>query len=345
MTLEERKEKGKSQRMKKPIFSGVQPSGLLTLGNYVGALRHFVTLQEEYECFYGVMDLHAITVRQPPADLRKRCISTMAMLLACGIDPERSVLFMQSHVSAHAELAWILECYTYIGELSRMTQFKDKSKRHNDNINAGLFCYPTLMVADILLYQAAGVPVGEDQRQHLELTRDVADRFNKIYGEVFVVPDPIIAKHGARVMSLQNPELKMSKSDENENAYITLLDPPDAIVRKIKRAVTDSEGEIRFGEDKPGVSNLLSIYSAMTQTSIQEAVAHFEGQGYGQLKKETADATVAVLEPLQARYQQIVADKAYCNEVMAKGRERANQVAGKTLMKIKRKVGLAPWEC
>ncbi len=332
-----------NQTSKKPIFSGVQPSGALTLGNYVGALRHFVRLQEEYDCTYGVMDMHAITVRQNAADLRKRCISTMAMLVSCGIDPKRSTLFMQSHVSAHAELAWILDCYTYIGELSRMTQFKDKSKQHSDNVNAGLFTYPVLMVADILLYQSVGVPVGDDQRQHLELTRDVAARFNNAYGEVFVVPEPLIAKHGARIMSLQEPTSKMSKSDENENAYITLIDPPDTVVRKIKRAVTDSDGEIRYGEDKPGVSNLLSIYAAMTNGSVEEAVAHFAGKGYGDLKSETADAVVAVLEPIQERYHQIMADKQYCNEIMTEGRERAAVAANKTLLKVKRKVGLASW--
>lgn len=326
---------------RKMLFSGAQPSGVLTVGNYIGAFRQWVALQDEYNCVYSIVDLHALTVRQNAAELRKRCVSTMALMLACGVDPKKSVLFMQSQVSAHTELAWILECYTYIGELSRMTQFKDKSARHEDNINAGLFCYPVLMVADILLYQAAAVPVGEDQRQHLELTRDVAERFNNIYGDVFTVPEPYIPKHGARVMSLQNPAVKMSKSDENENAYITLLDPPDIIVRKIKRAVTDSDGEIRYGEDKPGVSNLLSLYAGSAGCSIDEAVQQFAGKGYGDLKVGVADAVVALLTPLQNEFARIMEDKAYLQQVMVDGRERAAVIADKTLRKVRRKVGLA----
>lgn len=328
---------------KKKLFSGVQPSGVLTLGNYVGAIRHFVRLQEDYECFFCVVDLHALTVRQNPTELRQRCLSTMAILYACGIDPKENVLFMQSHVPAHAELAWILDCYTYMGELNRMTQFKDKSQRHADNINAGLYTYPALMVADILLYQAAVVPVGEDQRQHLELTRDIVERFNNIYGDVFTMPEPSIPKHGARVMSLQDPSKKMSKSDDNENAYITLIDTPEEITRKIKRAVTDSDGEIRYGEDKPGVSNLLSIYAAMTGETIEQAVAHFDGAGYGKLKSDTADAVIECLAPIQQKYHETIEDKAFCDEIMASGRERASAVAEKTLLKVKRKVGLASW--
>ena len=326
---------------RKMLFSGAQPSGVLTLGNYIGALRQWVALQDEYQCVYSVVDLHALTVRQDPADLRKRCVSTMAMMLACGVDPEKSILFMQSQVSAHAELAWILECYTYMGELNRMTQFKDKSARHEDNINAGLYCYPVLMVADILLYQAAVVPVGEDQRQHLELTRDVAMRFNNIYGDVFTVPDPYIPKHGARVMSLQNPRTKMSKSDENENAYITLLDTPDVITRKIKRAVTDSDGEVRYGEDKPGVSNLLSLYASATDCSIEESVSAFASGGYGALKAGVADALISLLSPIQEEYTRVMADKAYLQKVMEDGRERAAAIALRTLRKVRRKVGLA----
>lgn len=326
------------------IFSGIQPSGVLTLGNYIGALQNWVALQKEYDCFYCVVDLHAITVRQNATELRRRCVSTMALLIACGVDPESSVLFQQSHVSAHPELAWVLECHTYLGELNRMTQFKDKSARHSDNINAGLFCYPVLQVADILLYQANAVPVGEDQRQHLELTRDVAIRFNNHYGETFVVPECLVPKVGARVMSLQEPEKKMSKSDDNENAYITLLDPPDVITRKVKRAVTDSDGEIRFSESKPGVSNLLSILSACSGEPITACEAAFAGKGYGALKSAVADAAIATLEPIQKRYHEILADKAYCNEVMQSGRDRAAKAARKTLAKVYRKVGLAPWE-
>ena len=249
---------------KKIIFSGIQPSGSLTLGNYIGALRSWVKLENEYECYYCVVDMHALTVRQNASELRRRCVETMALLIACGLDPDKSTIFMQSHVSAHAELSWILNCNTYMGELSRMTQFKEKSERHSENINAGLFTYPALMAADILLYQSNLVPVGADQKQHLELARDLAIRFNNAFGETFTVPDGYIPEVGARVMSLQEPEKKMSKSDDNENAYIALLDPPDTIVRKLKRAVTDSDGQIAYRDDKPGVSNLLSIYSACT---------------------------------------------------------------------------------
>lgn len=327
---------------KKTIFSGVQPSGMLTLGNYIGALKNWVELQEEYECFYCVVDLHAITVRQNPAELRKRTMETLAIFLASGIDPEKSTIFMQSHVSAHAELGWILDCYTYLGELNRMTQFKQKSERHKDNINAGLYTYPVLQVADILLYQSDLVPVGEDQRQHIELTRDIAERFNNAYSPTFTIPEVYVPKVGARIMSLQEPDKKMSKSDENENAFIALGDEPDVIVRKLKRAVTDSDGEIRIGDDKPGVTNLLSIYAACSNCSLQDSVEHFSGKGYGDLKSETADAVVATLEPLQARYKQILVDKAYCNEVMQKGAEKAAQVANKTLSKVQKKIGLAP---
>ena len=270
---------------KKTIFSGIQPSGILTLGNYLGAVKNWVALQDEYDCYYCVVDLHAITVRQDPATLRRRTLDTMAILIASGIDPKKNVLYMQSHVSAHAELAWLLNCFTYMGELSRMTQFKEKSAKAGDNINAGLFTYPVLMAADILLYQADLVPVGVDQKQHLELTRDIAIRFNNIYGGVFTVPEPYIPKAGAKIMSLQEPEKKMSKSDENENAFISLLDPPDAIARKLRRAVTDSDGEIRYAEEKPGVSNLLTIYSVLTGKTVAESEKDFAGQGYGVLKQ------------------------------------------------------------
>lgn len=327
---------------KKTIFSGIQPSGDLTLGNYLGAVKNWVTLQDEYNCYYCVVDLHAITVRQDPAALRKRTLDVMSILIAAGIDPHENVLYMQSHVSGHAELAWLLNCYTYMGELSRMTQFKEKSAKAGDNINAGLFTYPVLMAADILLYQADLVPVGVDQKQHLELTRDIAARFNNIYGDVFTIPEPYIPKAGAKIMSLQEPEKKMSKSDENENGFIALLDPPDVIARKLKRAVTDSDGDIRFAEDKPGVSNLLTIYSAVTGKTITESEKDFSGKGYGDLKQGVTDAVIAELEPLQKRYQEVRADKAFLQDVMTKNAEKASYAARKTLSKVQRKIGLAP---
>ncbi|MDL2236545.1 tryptophan--tRNA ligase [Christensenellaceae bacterium OttesenSCG-928-K19] len=327
---------------KKVIFSGIQPSGSLTLGNYLGAVKNWVALQHECTCYYCVVDLHAITVRQDATELRKRTLDVMSVLIAAGIDPEQSVLYMQSHVPQHTELAWILDCYTYLGELSRMTQFKDKSQKAGENINSGLFTYPVLMAADILLYQADMVPVGVDQKQHLELTRDIAIRFNNLYGDVFTVPDPYIGKAGAKIMSLQEPEKKMSKSDENENSYIALLDGPDVIRRKVKRAVTDSDGEIRFAEDKPGVSNLLSIYSSICGISVEEGEKEFSGQGYGVLKERVAEAVVDVLEPLQKKYHEIRKDKAYLTEVMQKNSQKAAYVAQKTLAKVQRKVGLAP---
>lgn len=327
---------------KKTIFSGIQPSGILTLGNYLGAVKNWVALQDEYDCYYCVVDLHAITVRQDPATLRRRTLDTMAILIASGIDPKKNVLYMQSHVSAHAELAWLLNCFTYMGELSRMTQFKEKSAKAGDNINAGLFTYPVLMAADILLYQADLVPVGVDQKQHLELTRDIAIRFNNIYGGVFTVPEPYIPKAGAKIMSLQEPEKKMSKSDENENAFISLLDPPDAIARKLRRAVTDSDGEIRYAEEKPGVSNLLTIYSVLTGKTVAESEKDFAGQGYGVLKQGVTDAVVAALEPLQKRYQEVRGDKAFLESVMTENAEKAAYVARKTLSKVQRKIGLAP---
>lgn len=324
---------------KKIIFSGIQPSGNLTLGNYLGALKNWVTLQQDYNCYYCVVDMHAITVRQEPAELRKRCLDLMSIMLAAGVDPKQNTLYVQSHVSAHAELAWILNCFTYMGELNRMTQFKEKAARHADNLNAGLYTYPVLMAADILLYKADLVPVGEDQRQHLEITRDIAARFNNIYGDVFVIPEAYIPKAGARIMSLQEPEKKMSKSDPNENAFIAILDDPDTIRRKLKRAVTDSETEIRLSEDKPGVSNLLSIYAAVTSKTPEQAEAYFAGKNYGALKNEVADAVIAELEPLQKRYKEIRADKAYLNEVISEGSQKAAHTAFKTLAKVQRKVG------
>ncbi|MGI6192206.1 MAG: tryptophan--tRNA ligase, partial [Christensenellales bacterium] len=275
--------------------------------------------------------------------LRKRCATILAIYLAAGLSPEKSTLFMQSHVPAHAELGWVLNCYTYFGELGRMTQFKDKSAKHEDNINAGLFTYPVLMAADILLYQTNLVPIGADQKQHLEICRDIAQRFNNLYGDVFTIPEPYIPKVGARIMSLQEPTVKMSKSDENENAYISLLDPADVVVRKIKRAVTDSDGRIAYDpENKPGVSNLLSIYCACANVSMENALAQFEGKGYGDLKSACADAVVSVLQPLQERYNAFMADKAYLNQVMEQGAERAAKTAYRTLNKVYKKVGFAP---
>ena len=330
------------QERKPVIFSGIQPSGTLTLGNYIGALRRFAELQDQYDCIYCVVDEHAITVRQNPADLRRRCLELTALYLASGIDPQKSLLYCQSHVSAHAELAWILNCYTYMGELSRMTQFKDKSAKHADNINAGLFTYPVLMAADILLYQTNFVPVGSDQKQHLEITRDIAQRFNAIYGDVFTIPEPLITKVGARVMSLQDPTRKMSKSDPEET-FISLLDGPDDVRRKIKRAVTDSDGDIRFDpEAKPGVSNLLSILSALSGQPMDSLVAELSGQGYGVLKSRVTDSVIAALEPLQAEFNRLIADKPYLMGILNDSSEKAGRIALKTLRKVQKKIGFAP---
>ena len=324
---------------KKRVFSGIQPSGGLTLGNYIGALRNWAKMQEEYEAYYCVVDLHAITVRQDPEDLRRRAIETMALLIACGISPETSTVFIQSHVSAHVELAWVLSCNTYMGELSRMTQFKDKSARHSDNVNAGLFTYPVLMASDILLYQAHFVPVGADQKQHVELTRDVALRFNKAYGETFTVPEPYIPQVGGRIMSLQDPTKKMSKSDDNPNAYIALLDSPDVIVKKFKRAVTDSENCIAYDEERPGVANLLAIYCTCTGKDMDTAVNELAGKGYGGLKAAAADAAISVLEPLQKKYFHVLEERTYLNDCIRAGATKAASVAEKTLRDAYQKVG------
>ncbi len=324
---------------KKVVFSGVQPSGVLTIGNYLGAIRNFAEFSETYHCYYCVVDEHAITVRQVPADLRKRTYETLALYIACGLDPEKNTLFVQSHVSAHAELGWILDCYTMFGELSRMTQFKDKSAKNADNINAGLFTYPSLMAADILLYQTELVPVGVDQKQHLELARDVAARFNQIYGDTFVVPEPFIAQTTAKIMSLADPEKKMSKSDENENATVRILDPKDVIIRKFKRAVTDSGSEIRRGDDKPGVTNLISIYSAFSGKTPEEVEKEFEGKGYGDFKLAVGEVCADALAPVQAEFARLSADKAYLEDVMAKGAEDAARSAARTMSKVRRKIG------
>ena len=324
---------------KKVSFSGVQPSGNLTIGNYLGALRNFSKYSEEYQTFYCVVDMHAITVRQIPAELRRRTFETLALYIACGLDPEKNCLYVQSHVPAHAELSWILNCYTMFGELGRMTQFKDKSAKHADNINAGLFTYPTLMAADILLYQTDVVPVGVDQKQHVELARNIANRFNQAYSETFTVPEPIIEKSGMKIMSLADPTKKMSKSDENTNAVVYILDDKDSIIRKFKRAVTDSETEVRFAEGKDGINNLISIYSCFTGKSVAEIEAEFAGRGYGEFKLAVGETCADALAPVQAKFNELLSDKAYLEGVMKNGAEQAAYFAGKTLTKVKKKVG------
>ncbi len=324
---------------KKVLFSAMQSTGNLTLGNYLGALKNWVALSDEYECFYSVVDMHSITVRQNPAELRKRARALLILYIAAGLDPEKNCIYYQSHVSGHAELAWILDCFTYMGELNRMTQFKDKAAKHADNINAGLFTYPVLMAADILLYQTDVVPVGIDQMQHLELTRDIATRFNGIYGDVFTIPEAYIGKAGARIMSLQNPEKKMSKSDENPNASIYLMDDPDTIMRKFKRAVTDSEANICYSDAQPGVRNLLDIYCACTQKTPDEAVAEFSGRGYGELKTAVGETVVDLLRPLQDRVRELEQDKAYIDSMIKNNTEKAQYFSNKTLRKVQKKVG------
>ncbi len=330
-----------NQERAQKLFSAVQPSGAITIGNYIGAIRNFVKLQGEYDCIYAVADLHAITVRQDPAALRRNTLELMALFIACGIDPEKSVLFVQSHVPAHCELTWVLNTITYPGELSRMTQFKDKSARHADNVNMGLMDYPVLMVSDILLYQAALVPVGEDQKQHLELTRDLAIRFNNRYGATFTVPEPYILKDsGARVMSLADPSRKMSKSDENPNAFVTMSDDKDTIIRKFKRAVTDSDSVVRYApEEKPGISNLLTIYHAFTGKSLAESERDFAGKGYGDFKLAVGEVVADALAPIRAEQARLLADKEYLRSVMKAGSESAARMARRTLSKVYRKVG------
>ncbi len=324
---------------KKSLFSGMQATGNLTLGNYLGALKNWVTLNEEYECFYCVVDEHSITVRQDPAELRKRARALLTLYIAAGLDPKKNCIYYQSHVSAHAELSWILNCYTYMGELNRMTQFKDKSAKHTDNINAGLYTYPVLMAADILLFQSDVVPVGSDQLQHLELTRDVAMRFNNLYGDVFTIPEAYLGKVGARIMSLQDPEKKMSKSDENPNGSIYLMDDTDTIIRKCKRAVTDSDNQILYSEDKPGIRNLIDIYSATTGLSKEEVEKEFDGKGYGDFKLAVGEAIVSVLKPLQDRYNELTADKVFIDQMIKENAEKASYYANKTLRKVQKKVG------
>ena len=326
---------------KKRIFSGVQPSGKLTLGNYLGAIRNFGPLQDEYDCVYCVVDLHAITVRQDPAALRRATLEVLAQYIACGLDPQRSTLFIQSHVSAHPELAWVLNCFTMFGEASRMTQFKDKSAKHADNVNVGLFDYPVLMAADILLYQADYVPVGVDQSQHIEMTRNIAQRFNGLFPGTFTIPEGMYPKEGegAKIMSLADPAKKMSKSDENPNGYILLLDKPEDIMRKFKRAVTDSDSRIVVADDKPGVSNLIQIYSLATGKSTAEIEAEFEGKGYGDFKPAVGEAVVEMLRPIRETTEDLLRNKDYLEQVYKEGAQRASYMARKTLDKVYRKVG------
>lgn len=330
-----------SDTAKKPIlFSGIQPSGHITLGNYIGALRNFTILESDYNCLFSIVDLHALTVRQDPAGLRRKTVELAALYIAAGLNPEESIIYCQSHVPQHAELAWILNCFTYMGELNRMTQFKDKAQKHKDNINAGLYTYPVLMAADILLYQTDLVPVGADQKQHLEITRDIAERVNAIYPGVFKVPEPYIPKQTAKIMSLTEPERKMSKSDP-EDSFIALTDTPETISRKFRRAVTDSDGEIRYDpENKPGVSNLLSILSTLSGEDMDSLTARLSGQGYGKLKDETAQATIETLKPIQERFHQLMADKDYLAKVLTDNAERARYLANKTLRKVYKKLGL-----
>ncbi len=326
---------------KKILFSAVQPSGIPTIGNYVGAINNFVKLQNEYNCIYSIADLHCLTVRQNPAELRQATLGLLALYIACGVDPEKCIMFVQSHVHEHAELTWILNTMTYPGELNRMTQFKDKSRSHADNINMGLMDYPVLMASDILLYGTSVVPVGADQKQHIELTRDLAIRFNSRYSDTFVVPEPIFPKYGAKIMSLADPTKKMSKSDENLNAFISMYDDTDTIIRKFKRAVTDSDTKVYFDpENKAGISNLLTIYSVFAGVSIEDAVKEFDGKGYGEFKIKVGEAVAEGIKPISQKRFELLNDKAYLNKIMIDGAEKASRIARKTLAKVYRKVGL-----
>lgn len=329
------------EQQKKRCFSAIQPTGQINIGGYLGAVKNWIKLQEEFDCIYAVADLHSITVRQDPALLRRNSLEMIAVLLACGIDADKHLLFLQSHVPAHTQLAWVLDCYTMYGELGRMTQFKDKSAKNADNINAGLFTYPALMAADILLYQTDVVPVGEDQRQHLELTRIIAKRFNSVYGDVFTVPEGKIPEVGAKVRSLADPTKKMSKSDENENACVNLLDPRDVIIRKSKRAVTDSEACVRYAEGKDGINNLMSIYSAFTDKSYEQIEREFEGRGYGEFKLAVAETVADGLKPIQERFCAYMSDKAQLQQICRDSAARADALAQKTLRKVYKKVGFA----
>lgn len=324
---------------KKKILSCIQPSGIPTLGNYLGALKNWKKLADEFDGAFAVADLHAITVRQEPAKLRKQTSEVLALLLAIGLDPEKSIIFVQSHVPQHSQLAWVLNCYTQFGEMSRMTQFKDKSISHADNVNVGLFSYPVLMAADILLYQADLVPVGADQKQHLEIARDIAGRFNGIYGNVFTIPDAYIGKNGARVMSLTEPTKKMSKSDPNPKGFISVFDTPDVIMKKFKSAVTDSEACVKYADGKDGINNLIGIYSCCTGKTFEEIEKEFDGKGYGDFKVAVAEAVIEELRPVQAEYNRIIDDKAYLKQVAAMGAEKAGRIADRTYQKVMKKVG------
>ena len=328
---------------KKVLLSGIQPSGELHLGNYLGAIKNWAELSDQFDCYWFLADLHTITVRQNPAELRRRTLTQIAAYIACGLDPAKNTIFVQSHVHQHAELGWVLDCYTMFGELSRMTQFKDKSAKHADNINAGLFTYPCLMAADILLYQPDFVPVGEDQKQHVEICRDIANRFNGIYGDVFKIPEPYIPQVGARVMSLTSPESKMSKSDKDQNGCVYMLEKPEDILRKFKKAVTDSDACVRYDkENKPGVSNLMQIYSVATGRTFDEIEAEFAGHGYGDFKKAVGEAVVELLRPIREETERLLADKAYLESVYRAGAEKAAYVANRTLGKVYKKVGFLP---
>jgi tryptophanyl-tRNA synthetase len=327
---------------KKIVFSGVQPSGALTIGNYLGAIKNWVELQDEYDCYYCIVDLHAVTVPQIAKDLRKNSLEVLALYLACGIDPEKSTIFIQSHVPAHVELSWVLNTITYMGQLNRMTQYKEKSRKSEENLNAALFTYPVLMASDILLYQTDLVPVGEDQKQHLELARDLAGRFNNKYSDTFKVPEPFIKETGARIMSLQNPEAKMSKSDQDENGFILILDSEDAIRRKIKRAVTDSLGVVAYNDEQLGLKNLLDLYSIFSNEDIPSIVARYEGEGYGKFKNDLAEVVVEGLSPIRERYEELIKDKDYLEKVYKAGAEKAEYQAMKTLRKVYKKVGFIP---
>lgn len=324
---------------KKLIFSGIQPTGTFTLGNYIGAVRNWSPLQQEYNCVYCVVDMHAITVRQDPTKLRKNSLDAYALLMACGIDPQKSILFIQSHVRTHAELSWLLSCSTQFGELSRMTQFKDKSQKHADDVNAGLFTYPVLMAADILAYNADLVPVGVDQKQHLELARNIAQRFNQRYGDLFTVPEPYIPKVGAKVMSLQEPSKKMSKSDENPNACILILDDKDTIIRKFKRAVTDSDSEVCFRDGKDGINNLMTIYSSVTDKSFDDITAEFSGKGYGDFKIAVGEAVADHLAPIRSEFTKLSQDKAFLKQCYCDGAEKAFKYSQRIVSKAFHKVG------
>ncbi|WP_026478815.1 tryptophan--tRNA ligase [Alkaliphilus transvaalensis] len=326
----------------KIIFSGAQPTGSLTLGNYIGAIQNWKALEQDYQCLYSIVDLHSLTVRQNPKEFRETCTSFLIQYLACGLDPEKNIIFFQSHVPQHTELAWILNCHTYMGELNRMTQFKEKSQRHKDNINAGLYTYPALQAADILLYQTNTVPVGEDQKQHLELCRDIAMRFNQAHGETFVVPEHHIPKVGARIMSLQEPDKKMSKSDENLNGTIFLMDSEDVILKKMKRAVTDSENRVVYSDEQPGIKNLITIYSTVANISIDEVVARYDGKGYGAFKKELAEVIIEALRPFKEKYDNYKNNMDYVETVYKRGAERAREIAEGTMKDVRSKVGLLP---